>query len=63
MTTDESNKQEAPGVHTNETDEDDTEGHKTMHLTSDPDFASQAPSVHTNATPEEDDTEGHSKMH
>ncbi len=63
MTTDESNQQEAPERLASETEEDDTEGHKTMHLTSDPDFGAQAPSRQPTATPEEDDTEGHIKMH
>lgn len=58
MTTDETNEQEAPGVRTNETDDDDdTQGHKTMHLSSEP----EAPGVRTNET--DDDTEGHIKMH
>lgn len=61
MTTDESNEQEAPGVHSSETDDDDTEGHKTMHLTGDPEAPGVRTNVRTNET--DDDTEGHIKMH
>lgn len=39
--------------------EDDTEGHSSMGMGSDPDFGSRAPSVRTSATADEDETEGH----
>jgi hypothetical protein len=63
MSTDESNEQEAPGVRTAKTDEEDTEGHVRTAMGGDPDFGSQQPSVHTSAKDDgdDDDTEGHVK--
>jgi hypothetical protein len=64
MSTDESNEQEAPGVRTAKTEEEDPEGHvHTAMSGGDPDFGSQQPSVHTAAKDDDDDdTEGHVKV-
>ncbi len=64
MSTDETNEQEAPGVRTAKTDEEDTEGHvRDRDEGGDPDFGSQQPSVHTAAKDDDDDdTEGHVKV-
>ncbi len=58
MSTDKADEQEAPGVRINETDEEDTSGHKYPNRSADPD---EQPSVFPRATPDEDDTEGHVK--
>jgi len=61
MSTDKADEQEAPGVRINETDEEDTSGHKFAARTGDPESGAEQPSVFTRATPDEDDTEGHLK--
>jgi hypothetical protein len=61
MNTDESNEQEAPGVQTPKTEEEDTEGHVRTAMGGDPDFDARPPSVRPGATDDDDDTEGHVK--
>jgi hypothetical protein len=57
MSTDKADEQEAPGVRTSATDDEDTEGHVRTSKIGDPDL--QQPSVRTSETSDEDDTEGH----
>jgi hypothetical protein len=57
---------QAPGVRTNlrtnETEDDDTEGHVKNGPRMDPDFGAQSPSVHAAAKDDDDDVEGHVKL-
>ena len=59
MSTDKADEQEAPGVRTSATDDEDTEGHVRTSKIGDPDVGAQQPSVRTSETSDEDDTEGH----
>lgn len=59
MSTDESNEQEAPGVHAATTEEEDTEGHLSTAMGGDPDFDARPPSLRPGATDDDDDTQGH----
>jgi hypothetical protein len=63
MSTDETNEQEAPGVRTAKTDDEDTEGHVRTAMSDDAEGGAGQPSVRTGvrtaANDEQDDTEGH----
>jgi hypothetical protein len=63
MSTDETNGQEAPGVRTAETEDEDTEGHVRTAMGGDaeggPDQPSVRTAVRTADKAEQDDTEGH----
>ena len=59
MSTEQGNEQEAPGVHTAATEDEDTEGHRFTANTEDSERGSQAPNGRFLAKDEEDDTEGH----
>jgi hypothetical protein len=63
MSTDETNEQEAPGVRTAKTDDDDTEGHVRTFESGDAEGGPQEPGVRTAVRTadrsEQDDTEGH----
>ena len=59
MGTDEPNDQDAPGVRTANTEDEDAEGHRLIAKSADPDLDARQASVHTAAKADEDDTEGH----
>jgi hypothetical protein len=59
MSTDETNGQEAPGVRTAETEDEDTEGHVRTAMGGDAEGGPQEPGVRTADRDDQDDTEGH----
>jgi hypothetical protein len=62
MGTDEPNDQDAPGLRTNNTEDEDAEGHRQIAKSADPDLDARQASVHPAATADEDDTEGHRQI-
>jgi hypothetical protein len=61
MSTEQDHEQEAPGVRTFETQDEDAQGHVRINKSDDSDTGGQQPGVRTFESADEDDTEGHVK--